>query len=301
MEPTEQLNGRRAKEIPRFSRPYDFEKIVETTRDRGAAILEGLIEPELNDRLEQEVAAWFAKHGVAGTPQKSPLMYAHQPETTIGLYALCNKIDCISEYIVHEDVLPWAERLLKPYCSQIVLTTAHFVSKGPGPSQFPHRDTDLWVHVRRNEHPLAVNVRIALSEFTVDNGATFLAMDSWDLPDGKYPEDWEYTQAVMQRGDALYYRADLFHGGAENRTAGQTRRAVELGYQVGWLRPYENHMLNVPPPVAAKLPRAVQDLLGYELHDASAEMGGPCGFYEEGHPRDALLPYLNQEEPAKQV
>lgn len=283
--------GAGAAEVPRFTRPYDLDKLVEITQTRGAVIVEGLIAPDLSDRFEKEVAGWFAQNGIAGTPQKSPLMYKHQPETCIGLHALCNKIDSAPEYIAHPDLLHWAERLLRPSCSSIILTAADFVSKGPGPAQFPHRDSDLWVHVPRGEFPLAVNVMIALTPFTHDNGATFLSMDSWDLPPGQYPARDSYTQAIMNRGDALLYRSDLFHGGSENRTAGETRRAVEIGYQVGWLRPFENHILNVPPPVAAKLPRKVQDLLGYELHDATAEHGGPCGFYEEDiHATPPALP-----------
>lgn len=61
-----------------------------------------------------------------------------------------------------------------------------------------------------------------------------------------------------------------------------------MSYVVGWLRPVENSVLNVPPSVASGLPPKVQDLLGYAPHDGTADRGGLLGLYENGDPHQVL-------------
>ena len=38
-----------------------------------------------------------------------------------------------------------------------------------------------------------------------------------------------------------------------------------IEYCAGWLRPQENHVLGVPKQIVTELPRALQELLGYNV------------------------------------
>ncbi len=63
---------------------------------------------------------------------------------------------------------------------------------------------------------------------------------------------------------------------------------MHMSFIVGWLRTEENNVLATPPEVARKLPRRAQALLGYDVHDAIASMGGYAGMVELRNPLDLL-------------
>jgi hypothetical protein len=50
-----------------------------------------------------------------------------------------------------------------------------------------------------------------------------------------------------------------------------------VSYVLGWLRTEENNILAVPPEIARRYPRPVQEILGYAVHDAIASAGGYLG------------------------
>jgi ectoine hydroxylase-related dioxygenase (phytanoyl-CoA dioxygenase family) len=52
------------------------------------------------------------------------------------------------------------------------------------------------------------------------------------------------------------------HAAGANRTAGP-RLGVILEYVTSWLRPPDQHTMAVPPETVARLPAALQELLGY--------------------------------------
>jgi ectoine hydroxylase-related dioxygenase (phytanoyl-CoA dioxygenase family) len=87
----------------------------------------------------------------------------------------------------------------------------------------------------------------------------------------------------MPAGSALIYLGSLWHGGGANRTA-QSRSGVVLHYGVAWLRPVENHVLAVPPDVAAGLSPRMQELLGYNICSPF------IGYVDGRHPRRLLGP-----------
>jgi ectoine hydroxylase-related dioxygenase (phytanoyl-CoA dioxygenase family) len=58
--------------------------------------------------------------------------------------------------------------------------------------------------------------------------------------------------------------AGLAHGGGANRTD-CSRLGVIIECCAGWLRPQENHVLGVPKQIVQELPRALQELLGYNV------------------------------------
>jgi ectoine hydroxylase-related dioxygenase (phytanoyl-CoA dioxygenase family) len=69
----------------------------------------------------------------------------------------------------------------------------------------------------------------------------------------------------LRAGAALIYLGSVWHGGGPNHTD-LPRLGVVLHYAVGWLRPVENHVLVVPPPVARTLTPRLQELLGYNIY-----------------------------------
>jgi hypothetical protein len=70
-----------------------------------------------------------------------------------------------------------------------------------------------------------------------------------------------------------------------------------VSYVLGWLRTEENNYLAVPPAVAATLPRAAQEVLGYAVHDAIRSAGGYLGMLGLRDPVELLQQgWLGREE-----
>ena len=118
---------------------------------------------------------------------------------------------------------------------------------------------------------------IALVDFTAENGATRVVPGSHHWPDRQLtpleqaqqhpPDPALIAVAEMRAGSAVVYTGGTIHGGGAN-TSTTPRRGAHLSYCLGWLRTEENNYLSVPPAVAAGLPRAAQELLGYALTTA---------------------------------
>jgi len=85
----------------------------------------------------------------------------------------------------------------------------------------------------------------------------------------------------MKAGSALFYLGTTIHGGGANTTENEWRRGMFFGFVVGWLRTEENMFLTVPIEEVRKMPRRVQELLGYKAHMA-------IGVVDVGSPMELL-------------
>ncbi len=164
-------------------------------------------------------------------------------------------------------ILAVMDRLLLPRCERYQLHVTQAVRIGPDEGrQIIHRDDGL-MPFRHPGPQCLCNTMWALSDFTVENGATNVVLGSHTWDDDRYPgENDEIAHAVMPRGSCMIYLGSVFHGGGMNTTADTYRTGMITGYSLGWLRQEENQYLAVPPEVAKDLPLEVQELIGYRLH-----------------------------------
>ena len=128
---------------------------------------------------------------------------------------------------------------------------------------------------------LEVIVLYALCDFTAENGATRVVPGSHLWPARRKPQEHEVVAAEMKAGSAIYYVGKTLHGGGPNQTQDQPRRALFLGFSLGWLRTKENFFISTPIEAVREMPPRVQQLLGYETH-------GGIGVVDVGCP-SALL------------
>lgn len=277
--------------IPHFTYPYDWDAIDAAVRTRGGAIVEGLLSEDLEARTNQEIDAFLRDHHGEALPHSGSVLYdAFLGHRTLRLHGLVEKLPTAGPDLVgHPEITAWAQRMLAPRGSSIQLNAGELIEIGPGePAQFQHRDSDSWPHLPVTESPVVVNAIVALTDFTRANGATNVALDSvlWEPSRRARPDEISYAE--MQAGDVLLFRGDAVHGGGANTTTDESRRAISLSYVVGWLRPVENHYLNVAPATVARQEPELQKLLGYASHDATTRGGGFVGLYENGDPRAFL-------------
>ncbi len=162
-------------------------------------------------------------------------------------------------------VLELARTVLGRACERIQLNVAQAIAIYPGEvEQFPHRDHDMWAGIK-GEHEYLLNVIWPLTDFTADNGATRIYPGSHrenvtDLDQLASP-----VIAECSPGDAICFLGSTIHGAGPNLTK-EVRRAVVIGYSLGWLKPYENLWLAYPPHIARTFSPALAELAGYCQH-----------------------------------
>lgn len=269
--------------IPRLTRPYDPAEVDAAFRDEGAVVLSGAYSREECETYVEQVRTYLADNPDEKEYADGSLLAQFQGDTSQTMHQLIGTIPCVPDMVLHRDIVDACRRVLAPLSDTMLLTIAEYMARKPGaPVQELHRDTFSWQHAPCGENPVAISVMSAMSDFTAENGATWVVPGAHTGPPTAPAPDWsEAVQAEMAQGDALMFRADLFHAGGANNSASDVRHILSFGFQVAWLRQVENSLLSVPPEKVVELPPELQELLGYS-HELV------LGLYKGGHPRNAL-------------
>ena len=257
----------------RHARPYAWDEILPTTQSMGGAILEGVLSPGELATINAEIDTYLAREGETEPDSGSESYDTFLGFNTIRRHGLLEKFPSASQVIQHPELISWVDDIMAPISSRTLLNAAELIEIQPGePRQAAHRDSDSWP-IPLTEHPFIVNIIYALDDFTLENGATWVAPYSWQWQKERRANTEEYERAVMRAGDAILFRGDLIHrGGANESTA--ARRAISVSYCAGWLRPVENSYLNISRDTLVDLPESLQSLLGYAAYDGEAQQSG---------------------------
>ncbi len=275
--------------LQEFSAPHDWAAIHEQTRTTGAVVAKGILPDTLLKQINLEIDTYLAGPKESGMPETGRDSYdSFLGHKTIRLHGLVSKFPAAADIISLPGVVQWATKLLSPHAHQILLNAGELIQIEPGEGrQQAHRDSDSWP-LPLMDDPIIVNAIFALDDFTEENGATWVAPDTWHWPKERRAQDADYVRGVMQAGDALLFRGDLIHRGGANDSRVR-RRALSISYSVPWVRTVENNFLHVDPQHAKNLCPELQALLGYQAYDGQSEQAGMLGLYENANPARALL------------
>ena len=195
--------------------------------------------------------------------------------------ALLAKSEAVQTLLLHPMVIAAADTALLPHCVRYHVQYTGVMHLEPGEkAQVLHRDTGLYPFANPCP-PMTLATMWAISDFTHENGGTRLVPGSHLWEDARVPEPHEIESAVMPAGSVLIYTGNTIHGGGSNRSKAP-RTGVALHYSLGWLRQEENQYLAVPEDQARRLPREVQELMGYALGSTN------LGFVDHVAPDDFL-------------
>lgn len=162
-------------------------------------------------------------------------------------------------------ILALARGILGEACERIQLNVAQAIAVHPGEiAQFPHCDQDMWAG-EKGAHEYLLNVMWPLTDFTSSNGATRIYPGTHRRAIEALDQLGEPVVAQCRPGDAICFLGSTVHGAGPNLTS-EVRRAVVIGYSLGWLKPYENLWLAYPPEVARGFPPELAELAGYCQH-----------------------------------
>ena len=246
----------------------------------GGVILRGLLDGDLLGRLNAELDPHL-EACAPGSRSEEPLWQVFHGRNTKRLCGLAARCPAFTEVLTHPTLLAFADHFLLPNCGSYWLNTSQMMVVGPGePAQFLHRDDANWPHFPWPHYELTVSSMFALSDFTEENGATWVVPGSHRWPDERrQAQPYEIARAAMPAGSALLYTGTVIHGAGQNASANEWRHGMHVSYVLGWLRPEEHHALAVPLEVARELPERARQLLGYATYRPS-RMGGRLGLVD---------------------
>jgi len=148
----------------------------------------------------------------------------------------------------------------------IQLSITQAIQIGPGQGLQPlHRDdaTSLWRHPQYGREA-RLQLMLAISDFTEENGATRVIPGSHKWDDERMPTQEETIAAEMKAGSALLWMGSVYHGGGAN-TSSTPRTGLTMAYDLACLRLEENHFLSLPVERVRQLPAEMQRLLGWSV------------------------------------
>lgn len=248
----------------------------------GACIVEDAVGAEHLAGMNQDLDALIASTTPEERTPAHPAMIDFYGTRTIRLDGIPSKSETFVDFMLDPLIHDVCQQILGPTCDDYLLNTAQLIQIEPGEtSQRLHRDEEAWPYLPHGGPQLSIEALVALSDFTVENGATQVVPGSHLWETGRRPEPHEIGHAAMKAGSAVYYLGSTIHGGGANNTDSDARRGMFYGYVVGWLRTAENMFLTVPIDDVRDMPTRVQELLGWK------SIGG-VGIANVGNPMTLL-------------
>ncbi len=188
------------------------------------------------------------------------------------------------ELAIDPRILGLVEAFLGAYANTFQLHVTQVINVLPGEkAQMPHRDRWAWSQLQEssdNDPPVnkvvarlmteiepQLNLMLAITDFTEENGATRIAPGSTKLADEEKLSEEAFVPAKMRSGSMLVFTGSVFHGAGANQSQ-SARVGLNIDYTLGWLRQEDNQYLSCPPSIAKDLDPKLQELLGYQV-------GGP--------------------------
>lgn len=270
--------------IRKLSNTSSPDEISAVLREDGVVCVTGFTSPETLDGLKKDLMPLLEQipsgddaffHGEK-TRRLSRLFGRTDHAVSIALNPLF--LETARQILQVNPVKIWLGEQMLESVSDIQIGATQAIQIWPGQAGQPlHRDDAvyLWRHPTF-EREARVNVMVALSEFTHENGATRVIPGSHKWDDDRMPTVEETVSAEMSAGDALMWLGSTYHGGGENTSNGP-RTGISMPYDLSFLRQEENQYLSVPIDKVKAFPEEVQRLLGWSRGETFLgwiELGG---------------------------
>lgn len=223
----------------------------------GYCIIPDLLPSSLIAQMNDDLADDFER-----TPFGEGDFYGYR---TKRFGSLLKRSAVAARLVLEPTVLNLAQSVLAPACERIQLNVAQAIEIHPGEiEQFPHCDHDMWAG-HKGKHEYLVNIMWPISRFTKENGATRIYPGTHKQTVENLNDLGKPIVAECAPGSAICFLGSTVHGAGANLSS-DVRRAIVIGYSLGWLKPYENLWLAYPPKVARTFSPELAALAGYAQH-----------------------------------
>lgn len=229
--------------------------VVAILREDGACIIDERLGPERLAALRASLEPLMA------TAQKGHDDFHGYETQRIG--ALLAHSEEVRDLAVDPLVLDVTRGFLGPWTHKVQLMLTQLIAIGPNETvQSFHRDRLAWGGFIPRDIEPQLNTMWAITDFTVENGATRIVPGSatWDYD--RTATDDEVCQAEMAAGSVMLFTGSVIHSGGANRSD-EVRMGLNMDYCLDWLRQEENQYLTCPPEIARTFSPELAGLVGY--------------------------------------
>nr|A0A1B2CTC6.1 RecName: Full=Iron/alpha-ketoglutarate-dependent dioxygenase penM; AltName: Full=Penigequinolones biosynthesis cluster protein M [Penicillium thymicola]ANY57891.1 PenM [Penicillium thymicola] len=260
------------RKIPRLSATRDCHEIWPTVQEHGAVIIKNLLPLEVVQRLNREVDPYVKIEPIPAAETKDhPNRVLSTTTRMINVLADFSK--AYREDVLNNETLNKVSTdAFSVYGDYWVLMGAVMELAPTNPAQPLHRDMrfshPLVDYLKHDAPPTSINLLIALTPFTVENGATHVILGSHKWPDLSGATMEQTVRAVMEPGDAVLITDNTVHCGGADMTGTETRRLLSLTMGISQITPLESNF-TVPRPIIESLTPLAQRLVGWRSQRSS--------------------------------
>lgn len=271
-----------------FTRSTPPKAIAESINGDGACIISGFYSPhqvtsfnkDINPHLEA-LQPGRPKVPTSGVPQDNEQFLSDfHGANTKRLSNLFSKSATFTNNFLEDSVLHnICDAAMKTSLrDDYWLSVAQLISLSTGAqAQMPHTDGAQWwpffdLSDRQRANTMLLNFLVAMSDTTVENGATAIVPDShltsYTGPSDSgdtLPQTWSTDRAIavpLKAGDCLLVGGGLVHFGGANRTSDTERRVLSIAIVNSAFTPEEANPLLVGEEVAAGMSERVKKFVG---------------------------------------
>lgn len=256
-------------EVERVTGASSAQEVLTIIERDGGVIIEDFLSPEAIAELKADLLPKLDAKSTGGDA-----FAGAQTKRMSALFAHSRRV---ADIVTHPLYLPVAEALInrpvvygageqrRELYPGIRIGATQLIQIGPGQGAQPlHRDdmAFLWRHPAYGREA-RLQVMLAISDFTAENGGTLVIPGSHTWDDERVPQMSEARPTVMKSGSALLFVGSCYHAGGTNRTTDQLRTGLTIAIDAANVRQEENMYLALPRDVVASYPETIQRLLGW--------------------------------------
>lgn len=255
--------------LTRVQRAASKEKVIAILERDGGVIIEGFLDANVLNGLRSDLLPRISERSTGrdsfsgGQTRRLGALFAHTRHcaqvVTDPLF-----LPVAEHFLKHRHEV-WVGDVRHTFQSEVRIGVTQAIQIGPGEGAQPlHRDDNafMWRHPTHGREG-RLQIMLALSEFTAQNGATLTIPGSHLWDEQTRPDAALAIPAEMDAGSALLWLGSLFHAGGANRTTDQYRTGVTIALDVSTVRQEENMYLALPADLVASYPPDIQRLLGW--------------------------------------
>lgn len=255
--------------VQRFRSDSSIEDVQAALEADGGVIIDGFISEETLEGLRRDLLPILdqqsaGRDGFSGdrTRRLGALFKHTRHVAAIATHPLFLNV---AERILSTPVAFWNDDQKIEIAPDLRIGVSQAIQIGPGQErQVLHRDdvVFLWRHPDYGREA-RVQIMVAISDFTAENGGTLVIPGSHKWDDERAPRIEEAVPTEMRAGSALIWLGSVYHAGGANVTESEARTGLTLALDMATLRQEENMYLALPREVVSQYPTQIQKLLGW--------------------------------------
>jgi ectoine hydroxylase-related dioxygenase (phytanoyl-CoA dioxygenase family) len=250
--------------------PANLARVIEIIDRDGGVIVDDFVSPETLEGLRADLLPVIAERGTGREDffgkqtRRLSRLFAHTRHCSeIALNPLFH--DAARHFICVPRTGWLGDQPYEINC-EINIGMTQLIQIAPGQGEQPlHRDDGAFQWSRSFGKEARLQIMLAISDFTAENGGTLVIPGSHKWDDVRPPRRDQAISTEMKAGSALLFVGGTYHAGGQNQTADELRTGLTMSLDAANVRQEENHYLSLDPDLVASYPEEIQRLLGWSM------------------------------------